>query len=86
MGKLSLPVLDHLLHLLTYLDMPCSGLLFLLALLTKLVIPNVTINRIGELVELVQLFYWIFHKMEESTKVSYLRDHFEPQVVGLGSD
>jgi hypothetical protein len=63
-----------------------SGLLFLLTLLSKLVVPNVTINRVGELVKLVQLFDWIFHEMEELTKVRKLRNDFKPKVVRFGSD
>jgi hypothetical protein len=68
------------------LNMSCSGLLFQLALLSKLVVRNVTINPDGELVKLVQLFDWIFHEMEESTKLRKLRNDFKPQVVRLGSD
>ena len=84
--ELPLPILLHLLHLVTNLHMSCSGLLLPLALLSKLVIPNVTINRVGSLVKLVQLFDRIFHEMEEPTKVSQLRNDFKPQVVRLGSD
>jgi hypothetical protein len=57
-SKLPLSVLLHLLNLLTNCDMPGSGFLFLFALLSKLVILNVTINRISELVKLVQLSDW----------------------------
>ncbi len=76
----------NLLNLLSNFNMPGSGFLFLFALLLKLVISNVTINRVGELVKLVQLFDGIFHEMEESTKVSKLRNDLKPQVVRLGSD
>jgi hypothetical protein len=84
--ELTLPILLHLLHLLMNLNMSGSGLLFLLALLSKLVIPNVTINCVRELVELVQLFNRIFHEMEEPAKVGQLRNDLKPQVVRLGSD
>jgi hypothetical protein len=61
-----------------------SGLLFLLTLLSKLVVRNAIINQVN--VKLVQLFDWIFHEMEESTKVRKFRNDFKPQVVRLGSD
>jgi hypothetical protein len=59
--------------------------LFLLALLAEFIIPNVTINRIRESVELVELFDWILHEMEESSKVSQLGTNLEPQVVRFRS-
>jgi hypothetical protein len=55
-SELTLVILLHSLHLLTNLNMSGSCLLFLLTLLSKLVVPNVTINRVGELVKFVQLF------------------------------
>jgi hypothetical protein len=58
-----------------------AGFLFLFALLSKLVISNVTVRRIRQLFKLVQLLDRIFHEMEESTKVSQLKDDFKPQVV-----
>jgi hypothetical protein len=52
-SKLTLAVLLHLLNLVTNFNMSGSGFLFLFALLSKVVISNVTINRIHELVKLV---------------------------------
>jgi hypothetical protein len=73
--------------MLTNFNMHGCGFLFLFALLSKLIILNVTINYILESVELVELFDWILHELEESTtKVSKLRKDFKPQVVRLGSD
>ena len=83
-AELTLAILLHLLHLLTYLNMSGSCLLFLFTLLSKLVILDVTINRVGELVEFVQLFYWIFHEMEKSTQVRKLRnDHIREGDIPL---
>jgi hypothetical protein len=65
-SELTLSVLSYLLKLSTYYNVPGSGLLFLLALLAEFIIPNVTINRICELVEFMQLLDWVFHEMEES--------------------
>jgi hypothetical protein len=60
--------------------------MFLLALLPEFIIPNVTINRIRESIELLELFDWILREMEESSKVSQLRNNLEPQVVRFGSN
>jgi hypothetical protein len=75
---LALAILMHLLCLLTNFDMSGGDFLSLLALLAKLVIPNVTINRICQFVKLVQQFNGVLHEMKESPKVKQLWDDFKP--------
>jgi hypothetical protein len=85
--ELTLSILSYLLKLSTNYSIPGGGCLFLLSLLAEFIIPNVTINRIRESVELVELFDWILHEMEESsTKVSQLRNNLDPQVVRFRSN
>ena len=77
-SKLPFTILSHLIELSTNNDVPRGGFLFLFAFFTEFLIPNVTINRVGQSVELVQLFDRVFHKMEETTHVSDLWHDFKP--------